>query len=121
MSGPQPAHKITPAWYCLLAFVSIIAGGIFPLTGCKTMGYLFKDFASKKSVPAAFQLTHDPLLILVDDDQEWCTWAGGRDHLTEQIAKSLNESGANTKSIPVSQINSIRPERRVLASPSSAC
>ncbi len=61
-----------------------------------------------KSIPAQFELTAGPLLILIDDDYELLTSPTVSDALVDRIATNLREAKVNRNVISKERLNTMR-------------
>lgn len=81
------------------------------LCGCgETFGGLLYHFnlLQWSKIPAQFELSAGPLLIIVDDDWEFLTWPAGRDYLADQIARHLRDAKAAGQLIPTGAVKALR-------------
>lgn len=89
----------------------LLAGSCLMAIGCGYSGgellYLL-GLGRAKLVGPEFQLTDEPILVLVDDAGGRIDWPLARRHLTDQLAQELIKNEAASKIIPIETLDHLR-------------
>lgn len=93
----------------LTAFVAVVTAGL--VSGCTYSGgellYML-GFGKRAMVEAQFQLTDEPVLIFIDDDEGRVDWPIAKRQLEDHLIQALLRNKAAKKIIPPQTLQGIR-------------
>ena len=107
MSTPSASRPAGSVWVWVAPCILIC----LPASGCWYSGgellYLL-GAGRMRVIPAEFQLSDGPVLVLLDDPMERVDWPPVNSHFVDDVSRQLIEHGAAKKVIPRATIDALR-------------